>query len=487
MSYHENNKPILPSLQEIKAEKARRKLLDFTTYTFPKYEVNWHHKVLAKKLTEVLEGKTKRLMVFMPPRYGKTELVSRRFPAWALGKDPNTRIIACSYASSLAKDINREVQRIIDSNAYSQLFPNTRLFGKSVRSVSQGTYLRNSEIFEVVNQKGFYKAAGVGGGITGKGFDIGIIDDPVKNAEQAYSPTYRDKAWEWYTTTFQSRKEKDAAIIIVMTRWHEDDLAGRLLKQDDNSEFAEDWDIIQLKAIKERPPEETPFDPRNVGTPLWPNKYSIEDIKKDRRTMGEKRFNALHQQSPHKMEEGALWDFDMIQRAANHPELYRIVVAIDPATTTGPDADETGIVVAGLDEEGYAYVLEDASGSYSSAGWARKAVRLYDKYQADRIVAEKNQGGDMVEHTIRSVDPTVPYRGIHASRGKRLRAEPISAQYEQRKVLHVGNKFQDLESQMCTWEPGTSSPDRLDAMVYALTDLMFTGSAKSKIRASSGL
>lgn len=476
----------IPSLKQIQAEKARRSLLEFTKYTFPKYEVNWHHKALAKQLDRILSHDLTRLMVFMPPRYGKTELASRRFPAYVLGKNPDAKVIACSYAASLAHDINRDVQRIIDSKPYQELFPNTRLFGKNVRTSTHNTYLRNNDIFEIVGHRGFYKAAGVQGGITGKGYDIGIIDDPIKNAEQAFSPTYREKVWEWYTTTFHSRKEKGAAIILIMTRWHEDDLAGRLLSQDDDSEFAEDWKVIQFKAIKERPPSETPGDPRKEGTPLWPSKFTLDDVKKDRKLMGSRKFNALHQQKPHKKKEGALWNYDVIQRAVTHPDLVRIVVAVDPPISKGAESAEAGIIVAGVDAQGYGYVLEDASGKYSPGGWAKKTASLYDKWSADRIVAETNQGGDMVEHTVRSVDPMVAYRGIKATRGKRLRAEPIAAQYEQHKVMHVGNKFQRLEEQMCTWEPGSKSPDRIDALVYALTELFFYNSGKAKLRASTG-
>ena len=165
--------------KQAKIQLAQNNLLDFTRYTFPKYQVNWHHRLLANKLDKVVTGEVKRLMIFMPPRYGKTELASRRFPAYILGKRPNSQIIATSYGATLAQDINRDVQRIIDSDLYQEVFPETKLYGKNVRTVSSGTYLRNSEIFEVVNHKGFYKSAGVGGGITGKGFNFGIIDDPV--------------------------------------------------------------------------------------------------------------------------------------------------------------------------------------------------------------------------------------------------------------------------------------------------------------------
>lgn len=174
--------------------------------------------------------------------------------------------------------------------------------------------------------------------------------------------------------------------------------------------------------------------------------------------------------------EGALWSRGSIEasrcKRENLPDLDRIVVAIDPAISVGEDSDETGIVVAGLGDNGEGYVLEDISGRYSPTEWANKAVNAYRRHCADRIVAEKNQGGDMVENTIRTIDPNVPLRLVHASRGKLIRAEPISALYEQGRVHHVG-MFAELEDQLCSYAPGVAkSPDRLDALVYSITELM---------------
>jgi len=173
--------------------------------------------------------------------------------------------------------------------------------------------------------------------------------------------------------------------------------------------------------------------------------------------------------------EGALWSRTMLDNGrvndAPHP-LSRIVIAIDPAVTAEEDSDETGIVVCGVGGfEQHGYVLEDLSMKAAPQEWATVAVDAYHRWRADRIVAEVNNGGDMVEHVIRTVDQTVSYRKLHASRGKRTRAEPIAALYEQRRVHHVG-MFGKLEDQLCTWVQGDSSPDRLDALVWGLTELM---------------
>ena len=158
-------------------------------------------------------------------------------------------------------------------------------------------------------------------------------------------------------------------------------------------------------------------------------------------------------------------------RVASAPELHRIVVGVDPAVSLGEDANATGIIVAGLGANRNAYVLEDCSGKYSPQEWALKAVAAFKRHKADRIVAEANQGGLMVQSTLRAIDANLPIRLVHASRGKLTRAEPISALYEQNRVYHVG-AFPLLEDEMCSFEAGSpNSPDRLDALVWALTEI----------------
>jgi phage terminase large subunit-like protein len=184
---------------------------------------------------------------------------------------------------------------------------------------------------------------------------------------------------------------------------------------------------------------------------------------------------------------GALWSRSLLAECEvekdSVPDLNRIVVSIDPAITSNKESDMTGIVVAGVDVNGIAYVLADCTGRYTPQQWAARAVSLFEEYQADRIVAERNQGGDMVRHTLQTESETVPVKLVHASRGKMARAEPVSALYEQDKVRHVKG-LNDLEDQMVTWEPlgSVGSPDRLDALVWAITDLSLQGYAKPQLK-----
>ncbi len=179
--------------------------------------------------------------------------------------------------------------------------------------------------------------------------------------------------------------------------------------------------------------------------------------------------------------DGALWNREMIEaaRTSTMPDMKRIVVAIDPAVSSKETSAETGIIVAGVDEAGHGYILEDCSIRGTPLEWANEAVAAYHRLQADRIVAEANQGGDMIRHTLDTVDRNIPIRLVHASRGKRVRAEPIAALYEQNRVHHVGS-FPDLEDQLCSWVPDLSnSPDRLDALVWALTELVVDGAKRA--------
>ncbi len=171
---------------------------------------------------------------------------------------------------------------------------------------------------------------------------------------------------------------------------------------------------------------------------------------------------------------GALWTRKRIEdlRVTKLPKLVRVVVSIDPSTTSTEESDETGIIVEGVSEDGHVYTLEDLSMRGTPNEWASQAVAAYHKYKADRIIGEANNGGDMIEAVIRAIDKDVSYKKVHASRGKQTRAEPVSALYEQGRAHHLG-MFAELEDQMCTWVPGEAdSPDRMDALVWAITELV---------------
>lgn len=277
-------------------ELARNSILEFTRLTKQDYYVNWHHQLICEKLDKFVSGEIKRLIICMPPQNGKSELVSRRLPAFLFGKHPNARIISCSYSADLAQRMNRDVQRIIDTPEYQQIFPEVSLNGSNVRAVQSG-YLRNSDIFEIVGHEGVYRSCGIGGGITGMSMDYGIIDDYLKNREEAESKTMRDKIDEWYTDVFASREQGNSSFLITATRWNKDDLVGRLLKRAKENPEADQWELINLPALS----EETRgiYDNRDgPDQPLWPWKYSYEWLIKKKANINPYSWLSLYQQRP---------------------------------------------------------------------------------------------------------------------------------------------------------------------------------------------
>jgi len=281
---------------EALAVDARTDYLKFVTFVRPRYRVNWHHRKMCLAIDAFVRGDITRLIIQTAPRHGKSELVSRCLPPYILGRNPNAAVLAASYGADLIRLMNRDAQRIIDSDRYRLVFPETCLNTSNIRTVP-GSWLRNSDMFEVVEKRGFYACAGVGGPFTGKGGNFAVIDDPTKNQEEADSPTYREKLWEWYTSTLYTRLEDcPQGILLTLTRWHEDDLAGRLIARSAADSEADQWVVISFPAIKEGPP--TDYDPRQEGEALWPDKFPEKRLKKIRASTTERVWSSLYQQRP---------------------------------------------------------------------------------------------------------------------------------------------------------------------------------------------
>lgn len=344
----ENKLKRLCKLKQMEVQrKAPSDFASFLKYMIPKYQLMWFHRVIAEHCQMLYEGKIKNLMVFLPPQHGKSTIISEAFQAWALGRNPRLKIVGSSYASSLAEKASRNIQRLIDDPKYQTIFPETYLNGSNIRTNTRG-YLRNIDIFETVGYGGFYKAVGVGGGLTGTPVDISTIDDPVKDAMEAYSPTYRERTWDWYSSVLMTRLHNDSKQLFIMTRWHEDDLAGRILKYE-----PERWTVLKIPAIRESLDDGNDFDPRQVGEALWPQKHSLERLLAAK-SRSARFFSALYQQSP-TIEGGNIiresWfryisavDF---KRKRHGKELeYPIVFFIDTAFTEKTSNDPTGIIGA---------------------------------------------------------------------------------------------------------------------------------------------
>jgi hypothetical protein len=322
-----------------------------------------------------------RLAIFIPPRHGKSQTVARLFPAWFLGRAPDARVILTGYGASLVEKHSRAVRNAVRSAVFARIFPHVRIAHDSAARAS----------WDIDGHEGGMDAMGIGGAVTGKGAHLLIIDDPVKNRQQAESAASRQHIWEAYTDDLLTRVEPGGAVALIMTRWHTDDLAGRLLAREGDR-----WYVLRLPALAEA------ADPlgRAPGEALWAARYPVEVLDERRAAMGAYAFSALYQQTPI-ARDGGLFRAAWIElaRVIAPPPLDRVVVAIDPAASAA--GGESGIVAAGTaGSPAHGYVLEDGSVRGSPDTWARAALALYYKYRAAAIVVEVNQGGDMVTHTL---------------------------------------------------------------------------------------
>lgn len=234
---------------------ARNSTLAFAQYTHPRWQTGEHHKLICDKLDAVERGEIKRLLIVAPPRHTKSELASVRFPPYLIGKKPSRQILAASYGAELAVEFGADVIDLMRSRRYQAVFPGVRL-----RPDAQARGAWKTQ------EGGCYHATGVGGSLTGKGADVFIADDPFKTREEADSPTHRDKIWRWFWGVARTRLMPGGAIIVMNTRWHEDDLTGRLMNM-----ASEKWDLLHLPAISGEGENERA---------LWPEWFPLEEMRK---------------------------------------------------------------------------------------------------------------------------------------------------------------------------------------------------------------
>jgi predicted phage terminase large subunit-like protein len=333
--------------------KARLSLLEFSKYTNPAYVAAQHHELIVDKLEAVERGEIKRLMITMPPRHGKSELASRRFPAWYLGRNPDKQIIAASYNSDLANDFGREVRNIVHSPEFMALF-DTGLAQDSKAANRWHT-----------DAGGMYVAAGVGTAITGRGADILLIDDPFKDRQEADSEITRQRVWDWYTSTAYTRLMPGGAVVVINTRWHDDDLSGRLLEEQEKD--GDKWELLSLPAIS---PE---------GLPLWADWYPLERLEQIKAVLPARDWNALYQQNPIP-DDGDYFKTDWFREYDELPPNLRMFGASDYAVTDG-DGDFTEHGIAGVDANNNIYVVDWWFAQVASDVWIEQQCDLIARHE----------------------------------------------------------------------------------------------------------
>lgn len=455
---------------EAKKELARRSLADFALYTDPLYRMNWHHRLICEYLDKWARKEIRRLMIFTAPRHGKSELVSRKLPAYIFGQNPEATIISSSYSADLASRMNRDVQRIIDSDKYHDLFPGTNLYGKNIRTVATGSFLRNSDIFEIVGHRGVYRSAGVGGGITGMGGEYIIIDDPVKNRDEANSVTMREKLWDWYTSTLYTRLEKDGCVLVTLTRWHEDDLAGRLLEHMKKGE-GDQWTIINLPAIAEEPI--APYDPRKDGEALWPWKYDIKALEGIRSTLGSYEWSALYQQRPQPAQ-GTIFKREWFNEEHTYtklPHMSMIIQSWDLPFVKSEDSAKCACIILGR-AGGQIYIIDVMNEKMDFAENVSAFKRISAKYPKARakVVENKANGPAIVSLLSKEIPGIVPYE---PKGGKEERAIAATPYFEAGNVLLPRDApwLQDFVEQFVGFPTGKFK-DMVDATVQGIDYLM---------------
>ena len=369
---------------QVKAEQelakrilARKRLLPFVERFNPDYLAGWVHKDICQRLErfseQVANKESPRLMLFMPPRHGKSTLASVAFPAWHLGRHPNHEFISCSYSGSLAMNFSRKVRQLLREPVYKNVFEKARLDKDSQSIESWQT-----------TQGGGYVAAGVGGGITGKGAHVMVIDDPVKNREDAESDNNRDATWDWYTSTAYTRLSPGGGILVILTRWHDDDLAGRLLKQAE--EGADQWEVIKYPAIAEI--DET-F--RKYGESLHPERYNVDALEQIRKAIGPRDWSALYQQNP-VSDEGDYFSRDMIRYYEDGDLEYaqlNYYCAWDLAIGQRDRNDYSVGIVVGVDEYDNLFVVDVVRGKYDGFELVEQILDLYETWRPGIVGIER--------------------------------------------------------------------------------------------------
>lgn len=421
---------------ELRRRAARAGFAPFVLFTTPGYKMGWVHREICETIEQFLQDvrdkKSPRLMISMPPRSGKSELVSRKFPAYAFGIDPDLQIIATSYGADMAQRFNRDVQRVIDNDLYHAAFPETTLSASNVRTTSKGAYIRTSDLFEIVGHSGSYRSCGVGGGITGMGADILIIDDPVKDRKSANSATVRQSIYEWYTSTAYTRLSPGGGVIVMCTRWHVDDLLGMLLKEEQNG--GDKWHVINYPAIAEH---DEPH--RKAGEALHPERYPLDSLLKIKGAVGSADWASLYQGRPTVLG-GNIIKSSWFKRYKQLPELKYRLIDSDTALKTKEANDFSVFGCAGVSKEKNLYITDWRRGKWESPDLKRNAIDFWIKQRdfkngvcREFYVEDKASGTTLIQELKRGTPP-IPIKGIERDTDKLTRLQDVLGYIEAGRV-----------------------------------------------------
>lgn len=445
----------------LKRRNARRHLLDFILYIDHEYVVSRFAQEVCQALEQFLEdqkaGLRPILVLQAPPQHGKSQIVSRYLPAWLFGQNPDLSIGGLSYSKDLASDMNRDVQRIMLSPEYARLFPESSLNAKRAVMVDIEAK-RNSDVFEIVGHKGRYVGAGVGGPLTGKRLDIGIIDDPIKNAQEALSKVVKDGVWNWYITTFTTRLSKNSGQIIMATSWATDDLSGRVIESTPRAK------VLKFPAISDD------------GQALVPELHPIDKLLETKALMSDYFWSAMYQQRPIALG-GNMFKAEWWREYEILPKLKWRGIYADTAQKTKEANDYSVFQCWGESYEGQAYLIDQIRGKWEAPELLTQARAFWNKHKAINNgtlrsfnVEDKSSGTGLIQTMKRE---GIPILGIQRSIDKITRAMDASP------LMQSGNVYipkdapwlSDYLSEFAAF-PNGSNDDQVDPTMDAIQDIL---------------
>jgi predicted phage terminase large subunit-like protein len=429
------------------------RLISYAAYQWPGYRDAPHHRLIARHLEAVERGEITRLMITMPPRHGKSMLASEFFPAWYLGRNPDHYVVTATYAQELADDFGRKVKNQIEDAAFQAVFPGVGLADDSKSAKRFHIEGQAGGYEHGLTQRGAFYAVGVGGPLTGRGAHLLLIDDPVKNREDADSEIIRKKTKDWYTSTAYTRLMPGGRIVIIQTRWHEDDLSGWLLAEHKH----EGWVRLDLPAIDD------------AGKPLWPEQYDIAALEKIRQAIGPRDWSALYQQRP-SPDTGDYFRREWLRTVQVMPPRGSLhIYGASDYAVTADGGDYTVHVVVGIDKDSRLYLLDLWRGQASSDVWVETFCDLVKKWKPIGWAEETGQikagvgpflQKRMMERQAFVARETFPTRG-----DKAVRAQSIRGRIAQSGLYLPADApwLADLITEMMTFPVGVHD-DQVDAL-----------------------
>ena len=433
------------------SERAQKDFLSYTKTVWAEFIEGRHHKIMADKFNRLAKGEIKRLIVNMPPRHTKSEFASYLLPSWLMGKNPKLKIIQATHTGELAVRFGRKVRNFMNSVDYSLVFPEVKLRQDSSAAGRWET-----------DKGGEYFAAGVGGAITGRGADLMIIDDP-HSEQDALSPAAMESAYEWYTSGPRQRLQPGGSIVIVMTRWSEIDLTGKLMKQQARDILADQWEVVEFPAIM---PD---------GKALWSNFWKIEELEKVRASLSVGKWEAQWQQNP-TSESGAILkrDWWRIWKEKKIPDLQYVMQSYDTAFSKQTNADYSAITTWGVfynDEDKMKpnIILCDARrGRWDFPELRRIAHEEYEYWDQECVLIEAKASGMPLTQELRSMG--IPVQNYSPSRGndKFTRVNSVAPLLESGLVWCPEERWAEEVMEECASFPAGEHDDYVDTVTQAL-------------------